>query len=435
MSVIKVGLLGLGTVGSGVVKTIRSQEKKLTARLGKKVQIVKALVRDVKKERQVEVERDVLTTSFSDVLDSGVDVIVEVMGGVEPTYGYLKEAIARGCHIVTANKELLAKHGRELIHLTNQHGVHLSYEASVGGGIPILSVLRQFLRTNDITAVQGIVNGTTNYILSQMEQNQRTYADVLKEAQELGYAEMDPTSDVEGFDAMYKLYILSQLVFGESQPLASVTREGISQLSLPHIQFAQELGYRLKLLASAERTTRGIQLSVQPTLIELSHPLAAIQDAYNAVQVTGNIVGDLLFTGRGAGELPTASAVVEDLAYLLTQPFVLQPVWQEKEAQTVVQEVASSRCYLHIEAEKGDFYPNQIIEWLEEAGVTVVKLKTEFNHGEALRVGVVAEGVHAEQLLALGNQHGVSAKVFPILDNGGQVGEAEVLEQSIEMVS
>lgn len=417
MSVVRVGLLGLGTVGSGVVKTIRSQEKKLVDRLGRKVEIVKALVRDVNKERQVEIDRCLLTTDFADILAADVDIVVEVMGGVEPTYGYLRQAIERGCHIVTANKELLAKRGRELIDLANRHEVHLFYEASVAGGIPILSVIRQFLRTNDITAIQGILNGTTNYILTQMEQHQRSYEDVLKEAQDLGYAEMDPTSDVEGFDPLYKLYILSQLVFGESQTLDSIDREGITQLSSTEIQFAKELGYRVKLLARAEKTQSGVRLSVKPTLLSLGHSLAGIQDAYNAVQLTGNVVGDLMFTGRGAGELPTGSAVVEDLAYLLTQPFIPQPSWGQDREPAVARVVSSGggKSFVYLETAKSEYTLNEVFGLFDSEKVSIRKLKTQYVEGEVLRIGLVVHGFSSRHLELLRNLQ-LQVKQYAIIE-------------------
>ncbi len=329
MEVVRVGLLGLGTVGTGVVKTLRMQEQRLTERIGQKVEIVKILVKNLEKERGVSIDADLLTTSFDDLLKADVHVIVEAIGGVEPTCSYLEKAIQKGCHVVTANKELLARKGCSLIRLANERGVHFYYEASVGGGIPVLSVLRQFLRTNEITRIQGIINGTTNYILTQMEEFERNYEDVLREAQQLGYAELDPTADVEGFDALHKLYILSQLVFGQAPQLEKISRTGISHLSLDELKLAKQLGYRFKLLAHAEKEKGEIRLSVCPSLLPLAHPLAGIKDSFNAVQISGNIVGDLMFTGRGAGELPTASAVVEDLAFLLTHPFSPQADWTE----------------------------------------------------------------------------------------------------------
>jgi len=416
--VVRVGLLGLGTVGGGVIKTIRSQQEKLSLRLGKRIEIVKALVRDSEKERAVQLEPSILTTNFDDVLQSDVDIVVEVMGGVEPTYDYVRALIEKGCHVVTANKELLAKRGTELVELANQHQVHLAYEASVAGGIPILSVLRQFLRTNDISGVRGILNGTTNFILTKMEAEQLSYQEVLKQAQELGYAEADPRSDVEGFDAMYKLYILAQLVYGESLPLADVVRKGISDLSAGHIRIASELGYRIKLIAQAYQTGEGIRLSVQPTMLPVSHPLAQIQDAFNAVQLSGNIVGDLLFTGRGAGELPTASAVVEDLAYLLTQPFTPHPVWKENAAsQAGAEQQASERSLCYLEGSCPSATPDRVLHFLRTAGVSISKLKVQFDLGGVLRAGLITSGLQEEHEALLKSDFGLSVRCFPILES------------------
>ncbi|QRG65688.1 homoserine dehydrogenase [Brevibacillus choshinensis] len=414
--VVKVGLLGLGTVGGGVIKTIRSQQEKLSSRLGKRIEIVKALVRDSEKERAVELDRSVLTTDFEEVLKSDVDIVVEVMGGVEPTYDYVRALIEKGCHVVTANKELLAKRGTELVDLANRHQVHLAYEASVAGGIPILSVLRQFLRTNDINGVRGILNGTTNFILTKMETEQLPYQEVLRQAQELGYAEADPRSDVEGFDAMYKLYILAQLVYGESLPLAEVKRRGIADLTSGQIRIASELGYRIKLIAQAQQAPEGIRLSVEPTMLPTNHPLAQIQDAFNAVQLSGNIVGDLLFTGRGAGELPTASAVVEDLAYLLTQPFTPHPEWKETEAATgsVTQQNGDhSLCYLEGSAPAAT--PDRVLHFLRHAGVDVHKLKVQFDLGGVLRAGLITSGMRAEHEELLQSDFGLQVRCFPLL--------------------
>ena len=366
MSTVRVGLLGLGTVGTGVVKTIGIQEAKLTKRLGKKVEIVKVLVQNRYKERSVNIHPDLLTTDFEDVLKANVDVIVEVMGGVEPTFDYLHKAIHDGCHVVTANKELLAKRGEELVQAANRQGVHFFYEASVAGGIPIISVLRNFLRTNDVTQIQGILNGTTNYILTEMEKRGCSYEEVLKEAQALGYAEADPTSDVEGYDSLYKLLILSQLVFGRAPQPVDVVREGISNIALEDLCLARELGYRFKLVAQAKDESGKLTISVRPTLLPLDHQLAQIQDAFNAVQITGNIVGDLLFTGRGAGEFPTASAVVEDLAYLLSQPFYAQSEWS-RGVEDKVPDEGSSACFVSYPIEEKAIIQQLIVQ----EGITV----------------------------------------------------------------
>lgn len=386
MAVVRVGLLGLGTVGTGVVRTLQMQEQRLTERIGKKVEIVKILVKNPQKERSISIPSELLTTSFEDLLEANVQVMVEAIGGVEPTGSYIEQAIQKGCHVVTANKELLAKKGRDLIQLANERGVHFYYEASVGGGIPILNVLRKFLRTNDITRIQGIINGTTNYILTQMEEFGRSYEDVLQEAQQLGYAELDPTSDVEGFDALYKLYILSQLVFGQALQLSSIPRTGISQLSLEELKLAKQLGYRFKLLACAEKSEGDIQLSVCPSLLPLEHPLAGVKDSFNAVQLSGNIVGDLMFTGRGAGELPTASAVVEDLAFLLTHPFSPQGDWTESSHLSS----PKTKEWVLLTA-KHDRFP-QLLSELEKLGAEVARVDSYQEW-----CGCIVQGITSEQ--------------------------------------
>ncbi|USG67629.1 homoserine dehydrogenase [Brevibacillus ruminantium] len=414
---VKVGLLGVGTVGGGVLKTIRLQQQKLSERLGRPVEIVKALVRDPGKKRTVELDHDLITTRFEEVLKSDVDIVVEVMGGVEPAYEYVRALIEKGCHIVTANKELLARHGTELIQLANRHQVQLAYEASVAGGIPILGVLRQFLRTNDISSVSGILNGTTNFILTQMEQAKLPYHEALKQAQELGYAEADPSSDVEGWDALYKSYILAQLVFGEALPLNQARRRGIDSLHLGQLTLAHELGYRIKLLAQATKAEGGVQLSVSPTLLPLDHPLAQVQGADNAVQVSGNIVGDLLFMGKGAGELPTASAVVEDLAYLLTQRFSPHPLWRERQGNHGVgKEGTWSFVYLESTGLQGT--PEQILHFLNLGGVSIAKQRIQYDWANVLRIGVIARGFTDEHRAALQRDFGIQTDVFPVISRG-----------------
>lgn len=387
MEEVRVGLLGLGTVGTGVVKSIRLQAEKLSKRLGKKVKIVKILVKDVLKPRPVELNPGLLTTDFAEVLKEKPDVIIEVMGGLEPAFQYINHAMEKGCHIVTANKELLAKCGDQLIQTANQHQVHLFYEASVAGGIPVLSVLRHFLRTNDITEVKGILNGTTNYILTQMEQHGKSYDEVLKEAQQLGYAETDPTSDVEGFDALYKATILSQLVFGKAPTVDAASRKGISRITIEEIRLAKELGYRLKLIAHVKGEPNGVQVSVRPSLLPLSHPLAQIEDAFNAVQLTGNIVGDLMLTGKGAGEFPTASAVVEDLAYLLSQPFQEQSKWSIVDEEKVHSDLKQT-YFVYWDREKSSLTFYECLEQLEAADGKVLTQTGEEN----FRMGLVIEG-------------------------------------------
>ncbi|TGV27264.1 homoserine dehydrogenase, partial [Mesorhizobium sp. M00.F.Ca.ET.186.01.1.1] len=249
------------------------------------------------------------------------------------------------------------------------------------------------------------------------EAEQLSYQEVLKQAQELGYAEADPRSDVEGFDAMYKLYILAQLVYGESLPLADVVRKGIADLSAGHIRIASELGYRIKLIAQAQKAEQGIRLSVQPTVLPIAHPLAQIQDAFNAVQLSGNIVGDLLFTGRGAGELPTASAVVEDLAYLLTQPFTPHPVWTEKNAAAQLEQGQDERVLCYLEGSCIAATPDRVLHFLREAGVNVTKLKVQFDLGGVLRAGLIVTGIREEHEQVLKSDFGLSVRCFPLIES------------------
>lgn len=315
MKQLRVMLLGCGTVGSGVYKTIKQNGELLKERLGLDVSVQSVLVLNADKKRPLPGIEPLLTTQFREDLLDETDVVVEVMGGVEPAHTYITAAMRKGCHVVTANKELLAKHGLALEKEAREHGVELLYEGSVGGGIPLIGVLQHFLKVNRVTRLSGILNGTTNYILTQMARDGRSFADVLAEAQACGYAEADPTSDVEGYDAMYKLAILARLAFGIDAPLRDITREGITAITLEEIRLAQKLGYTVKLLANAElRRGEAPTLGVQLTLVADGHPLAAVNDVYNALHVEGDVVQDVTLIGQGAGELPTASAVVEDIA-------------------------------------------------------------------------------------------------------------------------
>jgi homoserine dehydrogenase len=323
MSTIKIGLLGLGTVGSGVYQVLKEQADVVYQKLGKHVEISKILVQNMYKEREVAVPRSLLTTSFDDILESKVDVVVEVMGGIYPAFDYIRRSFQAGCHVVTANKELLAKKGKELTAWSNDYHVHFYYEASVGAGIPVVNVIRHMLQTNQFRSIQGILNGTTNFILGQMEEQGMSYDEALRLAQQLGFAEADPTSDVDGYDALYKAYILAQLSFQEAPAVTDVEPHGIRDIRLADVQAAKELGYRFKLTATATRreVDNRIDLNVQPLLYPVHHPLAQVNGEYNAVQLEGHLVGPLLLSGKGAGKLPTASAVVEDIVYLLEQPF------------------------------------------------------------------------------------------------------------------
>ncbi|WP_057767837.1 homoserine dehydrogenase [Cytobacillus praedii] len=314
MEEISIGLLGLGTVGSGVVKIIENHQDKLIHQVGCPVKIKKILVKDINKERAVQVEQTRLTTNPDEVLnDPEIDVIIEVMGGIDETKKYLKQALRNRKNIVTANKDLMALHGAELLTIASENSCDLFYEASVAGGIPILRSLVDGLASDRITKMMGIVNGTTNFILTKMAKFGSAYEDVLKEAQELGYAEADPTADVEGLDAARKMAILSTLGFSMKIDLDDVKVKGITGITENDLEYAKQLGYTMKLIGIAHREGEKVEISVQPTLLVESHPLASVQDEFNAVYVYGEAVGETMFYGPGAGSLPTATAVVSDL--------------------------------------------------------------------------------------------------------------------------
>ncbi|MEH7301612.1 homoserine dehydrogenase [Neobacillus drentensis] len=314
MKAISIGLLGLGTVGSGVVQIIKNHQDKLIHQVGCPVVIKKILVQDLHKSRPVEVEAQMLTSSAEDILfDNDIDVVIEVMGGVQDTKEYLITALRQGKHVVTANKDLMALHGSELLTVASEHGCDLFYEASVAGGIPILRGLVDGLASDRITQMMGIVNGTTNYILTKMSNEGRSYEEVLKEAQELGFAEADPTSDVEGLDAARKMTILATLGFSMHIDLDDVKVSGISNVTEEDLRYGKQLGYTMKLIGFAHRVGEKVEVSVAPTFLSDNHPLASVQNEYNAVYVYGEAVGETMFYGPGAGSLPTATAVVSDL--------------------------------------------------------------------------------------------------------------------------
>lgn len=311
---VSVGLLGLGTVGSGVVKIIENHQDKLMHQVGCPVEIKKVAVRDRDKKRDVVLPEAVLTTHVEEVInDPDIDVVIEVMGGVEETRQYILTALKNGKHVITANKDLMALYGTELLSVASEYGCDLFYEASVAGGIPILRSLVDGLASDRITKMMGIVNGTTNYILTKMSKFNRPYEEVLAEAQALGYAEADPTSDVEGLDAARKMAILARLGFSMNIDLQDVYVKGITGITEEDLNYSKRLGYTMKLIGIAHRDGDKVEVSVQPTLLPETHPLASVNDEYNAVYVYGEAVGETMFYGPGAGSLPTATSVVSDL--------------------------------------------------------------------------------------------------------------------------
>mgnify|MGYP001289217652 CR=1 FL=1 len=311
---VKVGLMGLGTVGTGVVRIIDKHQEDLHKQSGSRIVVEKILVQEKEKERAVSVSPDRITDNPRDILHhSDIDIVIEVIGGVDTARAYIKEALLNGKHVVTANKDLMALHGAELLQVAEENGCDLFYEASVAGGIPIIRTLVEGLASDRITKIIGIVNGTTNYILSKMSQEGVSFQDVLQEAQQLGYAEAAPTADGEGVDAARKMATLGTLGLRMDVALNDVDVSGISEVTSEDIAYAKRLGYEMKLVGIARHQDGMIDISVQPTMIPNDHPLASVNGVYNAVYVYGEAVGETMFYGPGAGELPTATAVVSDL--------------------------------------------------------------------------------------------------------------------------
>ncbi len=308
---IKAAILGYGTVGSGVYNVIKSNSHLVNERAGQEIEIKYVL--DLRDFPGDPVE-SVLTHDFEDIInDDEVKIVIEVMGGINPAFDFTMRCLEEGKNVCTSNKELVAEHGLELMHTARENDVNYFFEASCGGGIPIIRALNDCLTADDIDEITGILNGTTNYILTEMTENGASFSKVLKEAQKMGYAERDPSADIDAHDPARKIAILSSIVFGSSVDYKDIYTEGIRQITAEDIKYATTLGYAIKLLAEAKRTEDGIRAYVAPFLVEPSHPLYAINGVMNAVYVHGNMLGDAVFTGAGAGSLPTASAVVADV--------------------------------------------------------------------------------------------------------------------------
>ena len=309
-----VGLMGLGIVGSAVAEVLLNKADKLAEQVGASLVLKKVLVRDMNKQRRAKLEPHVLTNLAEEVLSApGVSIVIEVIGGEYPASDYIRQAITRGKHVVTANKEVMAKHGYELLALANKHNVDLRYEASVGSGIPLVSPFQQDLAANDISAIYAILNGTTNYILTRMSQEGLDFPSALKQAQELGYAEANPANDIEGIDASYKLAILSSLAFHTRLDPQDIYCEGISRLQAEDFKYAKEFGYAIKLLAIAKKDGDALEMRVHPVFIPQDSQLAKVDGVYNAIQVEGDLAGKLIFHGEGAGPLRASSAIMADV--------------------------------------------------------------------------------------------------------------------------
>lgn len=310
---IRVAILGSGTVGTGVYKIIQNQKDEFPHKISSELEVAKILVRNINKQREG-IPSEILTDKWADIInDDSIGIVIEVMGGIEPAKTYISEALTKGKNVVTANKDLMAEYGHELLETAAAHNCDLLFEAAVAGGIPIIRPIKQCLAANKITEIMGIINGTTNFILTKMTEEGMEFEDALKLATELGYAEADPTADIEGLDAGRKIAILASIAFNSRVSFSDVYTEGISKITAKDIKYAKELGCVIKLIATAKNTETGIEVRVTPMFIPVSHPLASVNDSFNAVFVHGDALGDAMFYGRGAGELPTASAVMGDV--------------------------------------------------------------------------------------------------------------------------
>ena len=350
MDKINIGLIGLGTVGSGVVKTLEKFDN---------IHISKIAVRNLNKKRNIEgLDDNVLTDNPSEIVTNPeIQIVVEVMGGVNPALELIKTAICNKKHIVTANKELLAKHGDELYELANENNVVILYEAAIAGGIPIIMPIKTILAANKISQVAGILNGTTNYILTKMEKDKVSYQEVLKEAQALGYAEADPTGDVEGYDAAYKIATLASLAFHQRVDINKIYKEGITKITTEDMSIAKELGYKIKLIAFAKETDEGkLDVRVQPMFVPVSNVLSEIDNVTNAVLLNGFPVGEIMFVGAGAGEFPTASSVCGDILAIAAEipntknPLPMMRNNNKKQADQVDINETYNKYYISIKA-------------------------------------------------------------------------------------
>ena len=388
---IRIGLLGCGHVGAALVSLVAERRGEVERRTGLDLEVTRIAVRNTALDRDVPVDSATFTTDAAAlVVDPEVDVVVEVMGGIEPARGLVSAALAAGKPVVTANKELLANHGAELYGAAEAAGVDLLFEAAVAGAIPIMRPLRESLAGEPIKRVMGIVNGTTNFILSRMADDGASYADALAEAQSLGYAERDPTADVEGFDAGAKAAIIATVAFGARVVAGDVYHEGISGITVSDIEFAADLRHCIKLLVVVERTMASdggsqIGVRVHPTLVPLDHPLASVRGSFNAVFVEGGAAGDLMFYGRGAGGRPTASAVLGDLidaACNLRQGHAASIGALERARIAPIDDVTSA-FYLNVEVDDRPGVLAQVATVFGEHGVSIRSMEQEGLGGEA----------------------------------------------------
>ena len=389
---IKIGLIGLGTVGSGVFKTLQNFEN---------VEITKIAVRNKNKNRNIEnLDESIITDNPYEVVnDPEIQIVAELVGGIDPAFDLIKTAIKNGKHIVTANKELLAKHGEELFNFAEANNKVVLYEAAIAGGIPLIMPIKTILAGNKINKIKAILNGTTNYILTKMDVQGASYEDVLKESQELGYAEADPTGDVEGFDAAYKITTLATIAFGKRIKIDKVYREGITKISPDDMKAANEMGYKIKLIASAELNKDGrADVRVHPMLVPKSKTLAHIDYVTNAVSLTGHPVGDVTLSGPGAGEFPTASSVVGDILAIAAElgktDYILPMMRCHHDENAVMMDISETenKYYLSITAQNSKGVIGRIGKACEENNISLASIvQKEVAEGTAARITVITE--------------------------------------------
>lgn len=389
---IKIGLIGLGTVGSGVYKTLQNFDN---------IEIVKIAVRNKNKKRNIEgLDESIITEDPYEIVNNPeIQIVAELIGGLEPAFDLIETAIKNGKHIVTANKELLAKHGEELFKFAEANNKVVLYEAAIAGGIPLIMPIKTILAGNKISKIKAILNGTTNYILTKMDMQGASYESVLKEAQELGYAEADPTGDVEGYDAAYKITTLATIAFGKRIKIENVYREGITKIRAEDMQAANEMGYKIKLIASAELNSDGkADVRVHPMLVPLSQTLAHINYVTNAVSLSGHPVGDVTLSGPGAGEFPTASSVVGDILAIASEigkTDYLLPMMRchhSENAQMIDISETENKYYLSITAQNSIGVIGRIGKACEENNISLASIvQKEVLSGNAAIITVITE--------------------------------------------
>lgn len=407
MNKLNVGILGLGTVGSGIPLLIEEHRKKIENITGVTIEVKKAYVRDIAAKQAIadKYEFD-LTTNVDEIIDNDdIQVVVEVMGGVTDSKDYITRSLKNGKHVVTANKDLIAQNGLELVKLAKANNCLLYYEAAVAGGIPILRTISNSMAADDITSIYGIVNGTTNYMLSQMVHQNWTYEEALAEAQRLGFAESDPTNDVGGIDAAYKMVILTQFSFGMSIVPSQVVTKGITNVSAKDIETASSLGYVIKLLGSSEKVGEGVHVEVGPVLVPKTHPLSTVENEMNAVFIKSFGVGESMYYGPGAGSKPTATSVVSDLITIAKNEQLgttgLQFNAFKNQTQLSADEQVFAKHYFSINVPDQPGIFKKLTEIMYDAGISLEQIKQETEENETARIVLITHEANLKEVLAI----------------------------------